>query len=111
MTYSDPALAAIIVAMGAITYAIRVAPILLLREAAIPETLRRALRFVPPAVLAALITPDLLLPDGTAHLTLLSPRLLAGALAALIAWRARATFLAIGAGMLALWLFRAVLPH
>jgi branched-subunit amino acid transport protein len=38
------------------------------------------------------------------------PRLLAGALAALIAWRSRNALLAIAAGMVALWLLQAMIP-
>jgi branched-subunit amino acid transport protein len=62
--------------------------------------MRRALRFVPPAVLSALIFPELLLPGGTLDLSPGNPRLLAGALAALIVWRTKNALLAIGIGML-----------
>jgi branched-subunit amino acid transport protein len=72
---------------------------------------RRALRFVPPAVLSALIFPELLLPGGALNLSLGNPRLLAGALAALIAWRTKNMLLAIAVGMVALWILQTVLPH
>jgi branched-subunit amino acid transport protein len=105
------ALWAVIVGMGIVTYAIRASMILLLGRIEVSPFIQRALRFVPPAVLAALIVPELLLPAGTLNLSLANPRLLAGAVAALIAWRVKNVFLAIAAGMLALWVFQAVLPR
>jgi len=89
-----------------------VLPILLLGRVPIPPLIRRALRFVPPAVLSALIFPELFLqPGGTLNLSPANPRLLAGALAALVAWRRKNALLAIAAGMLALWILQAVLPR
>jgi branched-subunit amino acid transport protein len=93
-----------IILMGLVTYAIRASVIVLLGDAVMPEIIRRALRYVPPAVLSAIIFPELLMPGG--HLTFNpahNPRLVAGVIAALIAWRARSTLLAIAAGMLVLW--------
>jgi len=101
----------IIVAMGVITYAIRLSLILLWGRVAVPPLVQRALRFVPPAVLSALIFPELLLPGGTFDLSLGNARLLAGMAATVVAWRSRNVFLAIGVGMLALWVLQAVLPH
>ena len=103
------AMGATIVGMGIVTYAIRLSLILLLGRAAVPSLLQRALRFVPPAVLSALILPELLLPGGVPILSLANPRLLAGALAALITWRSRNPILAIAAGMAALWLLQAAI--
>jgi branched-subunit amino acid transport protein len=105
------ALSAVIAGMGIVTYAIRASMILLLGHLEVPSCLRRALRFVPPAVLSALIVPELLLPGGTLNLSPANPRLLAGLVAALIAWRARNVLVAISAGMLALWVIQALLPR
>lgn len=73
--------------------------------------MRRALRFVPPAVLSALIFPELLLPGGTLDLSLGNPRLLAGALAALVVWRTKNALLVIAVGMMALWVLQTVFPR
>ncbi len=102
-------LALVIVGMGIVTYGIRLSMIVLLGRVEIPPVVRRALRFVPPAVLSAIIVPELLQPGGN-MISPINPRVLAGALAALIAWRSRNTLLAIGLGMLAFWLLRAALP-
>ncbi len=103
------AVGATIVSMGIVTYAIRLSLILLIGHATVPAMLQRALRFVPSAVLSALIFPDLLLSGGTLTLSLANPRLLAGALAGLIALRSRNALLAIAAGMVALWVLQAAI--
>jgi branched-subunit amino acid transport protein len=109
MSMNRAYLGATIAGMGIVTYAIRLSFVLLIGHMAVPPMLQRALRFVPPAVLAALIFPDLFLSGGTLILSPANPRLLAGALAALIAWRSRNAILSIAAGMAALWLLQAAL--
>lgn len=95
-----------IIGMGLITYAIRVTPIVLLERFGLSDTLRQALRFVPAAVLSAIIFPELILPGGTLDLSLGNERLLAGLLATLVAWRTRNVLLTIASGMVALWLLQ-----
>jgi branched-subunit amino acid transport protein len=111
MSPTNAALALIILGMGIVTYAIRLSLVALLGRIEVPPLVRRALRFVPPAVLSALILPELLLPGGVLDLSLGNARLLAGTLAALVAWRSRNALLAIGIGMVALWILQAALPH
>ena len=111
MSNTPMALGLIILGMGVVTYAIRLLPMMLLGCVEGRPLMRRALRFVPPAVLSALIFPELFLPGGTLDLSLGNPRLLAGALAALIAWRTKNALLAIAVGMMALWILQAVLPR
>jgi branched-subunit amino acid transport protein len=71
----------------------------------VPEVLRRGLRFVPAAVFSAILAPELLLTAGAIDISLHNPRLLAGILAAAVAWRTRNTLLTIAVGMPALHLF------
>jgi branched-subunit amino acid transport protein len=111
MSNTTVALGLIILGMGVVTYAIRLSPMMLLGRVEGRPLMRRALRFVPPAVLSALIFPELLLPGGTLDLSPGNPRLLAGALAALIVWRTKNALLAIGIGMLAPWILQTVLPR
>lgn len=88
---------------GMATYLTRMSFILLIPPDRLPPLFRRGLRLVPAAVLSALILPDLLLREGAIAVGLDNQRLLAGAIAALVAWRTRNTWLTIGAGMLSLW--------
>jgi branched-subunit amino acid transport protein len=69
------------------------------RLADVPLPVQRLLRQIPPAALAAIVVPALAAPDG--YIDLWQPRLLAGIVAALIAWRTKsvALTLAIGIGV------------
>jgi branched-subunit amino acid transport protein len=99
----------IFLAIGLITYATRLSFILIFGKMEMPRNVSRALRFVPAAVLTAIIFTELLVRDGDLLLTPANPRLLAGLLAFLIAWRTRNTLLTILLGMAALLLFQALL--
>jgi len=95
--------------MGLITYGIRLSMILLLGRVRISEDWQRALRLVPPAVLSAIIFPELLRPAGSLDISLGNARLLAGIIAAAVAWRTKNALLTIGVGMAALWILQAVI--
>ena len=92
----------IFVAGGLLTFAMRFSFIYLLGRAALPERVRRLLRFVPAAVLAAIITPELLLHTGSLEVGPGNTRLIAGLVAILVAWWTRNTLLTILVGMAAL---------
>jgi branched-subunit amino acid transport protein len=94
---------AIIVGGMLVTYLIRLSFILLIPFDRFPQRFRRGLRFVPPAVLAALITPELLRSGGEWDLTLGNERLLAGLVAIIVSWRTKNTWLTILSGMVVLW--------
>ena len=87
---------------GLLTFGMRFFFIYLLGRLEIPDTMRRALRFVPPAVLSAIVIPELVIRSGTIDLSLTNFRLLAGAAAVLVAWKTKNTLLTILAGMLVL---------
>lgn len=96
---------------GLITFGIRFSLIYLLAEGRfeIPETMRKALHYVPPAVLSAIIFPELFLHDGTLNISLENTRLLAGLIAILVAWFSRNTLITIIAGIAALFLLQVLL--
>jgi branched-subunit amino acid transport protein len=98
-----------LLSMGLVTYTIRLSLIVLLERVTIPERVRRALRFVPLAVLSAIIFPELLLPAGHLDVSTGNPRLWAGLLAMAAAGLTRNVLLTIAVGMGALWILQAVL--
>ena len=98
----------IIFGMGIVTYAIRLSLIVLLGRLDVPPLVQRALRFVPPAVLSAIVFPEVLSPGGALDISFGNDRLIAGVLAAGVAWRTRNVFLSIAVGMVALWILSAV---
>lgn len=107
-TVGAPYLWTIIIGGMLVTYTTRLSFILLIPQERVPDLIKRALRYVPPAVLATLILPDLLLSDAGLHIGIQNFRLFAGALAALVSWRTKNTWLTIGVGMGALWLLSTI---
>ena len=97
-----------IIIVGIFTYATRLSFILLFGRMEIPPELRRALGYVPPTVMTAIIFPELLLPSDTLHLSLGNERLLAGIVAGLVAWRTGNAVLTLVSGMGALLLLQAI---
>ncbi len=87
---------------GLLTFGMRFSLIYLFGRFEVPETMRKALHYVPPAVLSAIIFPELLYSSGSFDLTLGNTRLLAGLVATLAAWYTRNTLITILAGMAAL---------
>ena len=84
------------------TYLTRLSFIVRIPQDWLPESFRRGLRFIPTAVLSALVVPELVLRQGQLDLSIGNHRLLAGLAAVLVAWRLRSAWLTIGAGMLVL---------
>jgi branched-subunit amino acid transport protein len=93
---------------GVLTFGMRFIFIYLLGRFEFPETLRRALQFVPPAVLSAIVVPELLVRSGQIDLSPSNFRLLAGLAAVLVAWRTKNTLLTILGGMLVLVLLELI---
>ncbi len=91
---------------GLVTFGTRFSFIYLFGRFQVPETLRRPLYYVPPAVLTAIVAPEIFLHDGAMHLSLGNHRLIAGLIAVLVAWLTKNTLVTILAGMLALFLLQ-----
>ncbi len=108
----NPALASgaqlwgVIILSGIITYSIRLSFILVFGQREIPLWLKRALRFVPPSVLTAIVFPELLINGGKFSLAYDNTRLIAGIVAILVAWRTKNAVLTIIVGMGVLWLMQ-----
>ena len=90
------------------TFALRFSFIYLFGKVDMPDWLRRALRFVPASVLAALVFPALTYPNGVLDLSLGNVRLLAGLGGALAAWKTRNVLWTIAVGMVVFWVLQAL---
>ena len=91
---------------GLATYATRLSFFVVFGRRGVPDSLARPLRYIPPAVFSAIVFPELFMPGGQLDLSLGNLRLIAGLLAALVAWRTRNIVLTILAGMLVLWILQ-----
>ncbi len=99
----------LILGMTAVTVAVRYPVLALVSRMELHPLLLDAMRYIPPAVLAAMIVPALLMPRGAPiELTWRNGYLVAGIAAALIGWRTRNLLLTIGLGMAIFWLWRLV---
>jgi branched-subunit amino acid transport protein len=100
----------LILGMTAVTFLVRYAFFALGDRVAFPPLVQRALRFVPVAVLTAIVVPMVLLPDGVHwQLTWRNAWLLGALATGLIAWRFNHLLAAIGGGMAVFFLFRLIL--
>jgi branched-subunit amino acid transport protein len=91
---------------GLLTFGMRFSFIYLFGKFEVPETLRRALHYVPPAVLSAIIFPEIFLQAGRLDITFANTRLLAGVFAIVVAYFTKNTLITILAGMAALILLQ-----
>jgi branched-subunit amino acid transport protein len=101
----------LIIFAGLATFATRLSFIFLLDRVNIPAWFQRSLRYVPAAVLSAIILPELANRNGALDVSASNSQLLSGALAVLVAWRTKNVMLTIIVGMVALLVFQAVLGH
>ena len=95
-----------ILCMAAATYFTRFFFFLLLDRTGVPRWMVRMLKHVPTAMLAALIAPALLAPQGYLQIGPGNHYLLAGAVAAFMAWRRQPPAVTMGSGMAVMLLLR-----
>jgi branched-subunit amino acid transport protein len=96
----------VILGVALVTFLLRASFIVFADPHRFPHAFRQALTFVPPAVLAAIVVPGLLLHEGAIDLTLANPRWISGVLAILAAALGRNALAAIATGMGSLWLLQ-----
>lgn len=95
-----------IACMAVATYFTRFASPLLLGGTGVPGWLARLLKHVPTAMLTALIAPALLAPQGFVEIGPGNHYLLAGSVAAFMAWRRQPPAVTMGSGMAIMLILR-----
>ncbi len=100
----------IIFGMGLISWTLRATMIAGLGDRDLPDWLKRTLPFAPPAVLTAIIITQVLkgASGGPIDLSWGNERIWAWLIAAAVAWKTRHVVATLVAGMLALWILRAL---
>ena len=93
-----------IIIIGIGTFLFRFSFIYMYGRFELPNWIKRAMRYVPPAVLSALIFPAIVIKNETVWISPQNPRLVAGIIAIFIAWRTKNLLLTIAAGMGIFWL-------
>lgn len=100
----------LIFGMALVTFGVRYPMLAIVGRLQLPDMALRALRYVPLAVLTAIIVPSILMPEGMLDFRLENTYLVGGVIAALVAWRTKNLLLTIIIGMGAFLLWRAVVP-
>lgn len=99
---------AIILAIGLGTYLTRLSFVAVFGRYGVPEWLQTPLRYVAPAILAAIVAPAVVSPGGVVDLSTANPKFAAGIVALLVALRTKSVLWTIVAGMAALWTAQAI---
>ena len=90
----------LIAGMFGVTFCIRYVLLPLSGRIRFSPGLQRALRYVPPAVLTAIIVPMALMPDGqTVQLSMANPYLVGTVFTAIIGWFSKNLMITIVGGM------------
>ena len=97
---------AVIFLVGALNYLSRLSFIAVFARRRMPPSLERALKYVPAAMLTALIVPMIVAEPAAGHAMTFNPKVLAAAIAGVVAYATRSTLLTLGTGMAALWLLQ-----
>jgi branched-subunit amino acid transport protein len=98
----------LILGMALVTFGVRYPMLAVIGRLRLPDAALRALRYVPAAVLTAIVVPAVLMPDGALELRLENAYLPGAVVAALVAWRTKNLLLTIMVGMGAFLLLRAL---
>ena len=93
----------VMIVLGLLTFFIRFSFIALLERLNLPRNFQRALRFVPIAVLSAIIAPELGYSNSQLAVLPTNPRLLAGIIATIVAYKTKSVVWTICAGMVVFW--------
>jgi branched-subunit amino acid transport protein len=88
-----------ILGMMLVTFLPRLLPVWLLATRSLPEIVITWLRYVPAAVLSAMLLPAILMEDGSLNLSTSNLYLLAFFPTLLVAWKTKSLFLAVITGM------------
>lgn len=89
----------LVAGMALVTFLVRYPVLALVSRITLPQVMLDGMKFIPPAVLAAIIAPAMFMPEGALDLHPSNAYLVAGIAAGLIAWRARNLLTTIVLGM------------
>ena len=96
----------LIAGMMAVTFGVRYPVLAITGRMSLPRPVMDALKFIPPAVLTAIIVPAVLMPGGELDIGFSNAYLVAGFVAAVVAWRRSNLLLTIVVGMGVFWGWR-----
>ena len=99
---------AVILIVGALNYLSRLSFIAVFARRGMPPLLARALKYVPAAMLTALVLPMVAGDPAAGNAMAINPKVAAAVIAGVVAFFTRNTIWTLGTGMGALWLLQAM---
>jgi branched-subunit amino acid transport protein len=97
----------LVLGMAVVTFAVRYPVMVLVSRVPLPRPLFNALKYVPPAVLSAIIVPAVLMPSGNIDVNPASNSFfIAAIVCVIVAWRTKNLLLTIVLGMATMLLTR-----
>lgn len=96
---------ALLLGMLVVTFFTRFAMIALLGRVDIPPWVQRAFRLVLPAVMMAIVLPQVIVRNGALNFDPLNPRLWGTIVAGVVAWKTKSLVLTLVIGMAVVWAF------
>ena len=96
----------LVIGMMLVTFSARYIPMLIVGRVTLPDRLFRALRYVPVAVLTAILVPEAFVREGQITLSLDNAYLYASIVSIFIAWRFKNLLLTIGGGLVVFFVWR-----
>lgn len=97
-----------ILIMALATFLTRFTSLAVLEKTGIPSWFQRLLKHVPTAMLTALIAPALLAPRGSLELSAANHYLVAGVVAAVMAYRRSSPIVTMGTGIATMFFLRTI---
>ena len=95
----------VIIVVGVLNFLSRLSFIAVFARVELPPPVARALRFVPAAMLTAIVVPAVVFAaPGVLAFSYTNPKLVAALTAIFIAWKTRSAVATMATGMVALWL-------
>ncbi|NLM10230.1 MAG: AzlD domain-containing protein [Clostridiaceae bacterium] len=101
----------IILGMSIVTYLPRVLPIIVLSKTEAPEWFMRWLKYIPVAVLSALLVPEILVSENVVNLSLTNKNLLAAIPCFLIAYKTKNLFITVITGIIAMLILNLIFAY
>jgi branched-subunit amino acid transport protein len=98
----------VIFTVGLLNYLSRLSFIAVFSRRSMPPLLARALKFVPAAMLTALILPMIVTEPAAGGAMAFNPKIAAAVIGGAVAFFTRSSLWTIGSGMAALWLMQAM---
>ncbi len=100
----------LILGMTAVTFGVRYPSLALVGKMDLPDSVVRALRYVPVAVLTAITVPYMLYRDAALTASYTNAYLIAGLFAVVVSWRTKNLLLTIGLGLVFFFVYRLLVP-